>query len=198
MALETLVFEDTEVLTGQPVSEVITEQGGTEVLIERAVDEVLVEQGIDEVLVEQGIDEVMHETVVEAEVLEFAEQGPPGPPGPAGGSVLLRVAGATLSALLMAFELDGEVFALDKDDDAHIDLLLGITVTAADVGNPINIQRTGVVDNSGWAWTPGRVYLGLAGALTQVPAASGNDVLVGRAVSATRLLLDIQDPIDLE
>lgn len=127
-----------------------------------------------------------------------ARQGPPGPIGPAGGSTLQRAAGETLSALVVVYEEDGEVFALDKGDDAHIDQLLGLTATAASIGSPINVQRTGAVDNSGWAWAPGRVYLGAGGALTQTPATDGNDVLIGRAVSATRLLLDIQDPIDLE
>ena len=141
---------------------------------------------------------VVLKSVTEKVFITKAQQGPPGIPGPAGGSTLQRTAGATLSALVAAYELNGEVFALDKDDDDHIDLLLGLTVTAASVGAPINVQRTGPVDNSGWAWTPGRVYLGAAGALTQTPASSGNDVLIGRAVSATRLLLDIQDPIDLE
>lgn len=141
---------------------------------------------------------VVLKTIKEKVFITKAQQGPPGIPGPAGGSTLQRTAGATLSALVAAYELNGEVFALGKDDDDHIDLLLGLTVTAAGIGNPINVQRTGSVDNSGWAWTPGRVYLGAAGALTQTPATNGNDVLIGRAVSATRLLLDIQDPIDLE
>lgn len=131
-------------------------------------------------------------------VVEVARQGPPGPQGPAGGSTMQLTAGATLSALVVVYEEDGSVFALGKDDDANIDQLLGLTVTAADAGNQITVQRLGSVDNSGWAWTAGRVYLGAGGALTQTPASTGNDVLIGRAVSATRLLLDLQDPIDLE
>lgn len=154
-----------------------------------------------EQLLEEGPDEVVSEQVVDLEILEIASQGPrgiPGEPGPAGGSTLQRDAGTTLSALVAVYEEDGEVFALDKDDDTHIDQLLGLTVTAASVGASINVQRSGAVDNSGWAWTPGRVYLGAGGALTQVPATDGFDVLIGRAVSATRLLLDLQDPIELE
>lgn len=141
---------------------------------------------------------VVLKTITEKVFVTKARQGPPGIPGPTGGSALQRTAGATLSALVVVYEEDGEVFALDKDDDANIDQLLGLTVTAADLGEPINVQRSGEVNNSGWALTPGRVYLGASGALTQTPATNGNDVLIGRAVSATRLLLDIQDTIDLE
>lgn len=160
--------------------------------------EILVVSETEQLIVQEVGGESVTEQVVVQEILSEGVQGPPGPPGPSGGSTLQRTAGATLSALVAAYELNGEVYALDKDDDDHIDLLLGLTVTAASVGASINVQRTGPVDNSGWAWTPGRVYLGAAGALTQTPASSGNDVLIGRAVSATRLLLDIQDPIDLE
>lgn len=124
--------------------------------------------------------------------------GPPGPPGPAGGTALQRMAGEALSALRAVYELDGEVYFLDFQDEDHIDLLLGITLTAANAGQPINVQRSGALDDSGWAWSPGRVYLGANGALTQVPAAAGFDVLIGVAVSATRLILNLQDPIELE
>jgi hypothetical protein len=152
-------------------------------------------------ITEEADQSVLSETLETTIFFTVGHQGPPGPEGqigPAGGSTLQRTAGATLSAMVAVYELDAEVFALDKDDDANIDQFLGLTVTAADIGNTINVQRTGAVDNSGWAWTPGRVYLGASGALTQTPATSGNDVLIGRAVSATRLLLDLQDPIDLE
>lgn len=137
----------------------------------------------------------------ELETLTVGEQGPPGipgAPGPAGGSAFQRLAGQTLSALRAVYELDGEVFVLDYRDAAHINLALGITLTAAQVGEPINVQRSGVLDDAGWSWTAGPVWLGVDGALTQAPPADGFDVLIGSAVSATRLILNIQDPIDLE
>lgn len=138
----------------------------------------------------------------EARLVTQGEQGPPGPPGipgPAGGSAFQRVAGQTLSALHVVYEAgDGTVFRLDPSDDDHIDRLLGVTITAADEGAPINVQRSGQLDDASWSWTPGRVWLGQSGALTQTPPADGFDVLIGTAVSATRLILNIQDPIALE
>lgn len=128
-------------------------------------------------------------------------QGPPGrpgEPGPAGGAAVQRQAGETLSALRAVYELDGQVFALDHHDTEHIDLLLGVTLTAADQGQPINVQRLGAIDDDGWNWQPGRVWLGAAGALTQTPPTDGYDVLIGAAVASGRLLLNLQDPIELE
>lgn len=134
----------------------------------------------------------------ELQLVELGSQGPPGPPGPDGGSALQRPAGETLSALRVVYELAGAVFALDYRDGEHIDLVVGVTLTAASEGGSVNIQRSGTLDDGSWSWQPGPVWLGAAGALTQSPPAEGFDVLIGSAVSATRITLNIQDPIDLE
>ncbi|MDX4958022.1 DUF2190 family protein [Delftia acidovorans] len=162
--------------------------------------DVLVVQEI-EILAEEARDSVLVEQVEEIEILEVAEQGPPGrpgEPGPSGGASVQRTAGTNLSALLAVYELNGLVRALSADDGAHIDLLLGITLTAAQAGEPVNVQRLGAIEDPGWNWVPGRVYLGANGALTQTPPTSGFDVLIGSATSPTRIALNLQDPISLE
>ena len=138
---------------------------------------------------------VTHDMAPEVRLISSGDQGPPGPPG---GVVIQRSAGHLISALRVVYEASGLVYALDYRDAAHIDLLVGITMTAADGGAPIAIQRAGEISDSGWAWTPGRVYLGVAGQLTQTPPETGYSVLIGSAVSATRIILNLQDPIELE
>jgi hypothetical protein len=136
-----------------------------------------------------------------AVLLAVGDQGPAGPagvPGPAGGSAFQRVAGETISALRVLYELGGAVFALDYRAADYIDFILGISLTAADPGQPLNVQRSGALEDSGWNWAPGRIWLGANGALTQTPPADGFDVLIGAAVSATRITLNITDPINLE
>ena len=133
------------------------------------------------------------------QILSVAEQGPPGPAGPSGATTFVRQSAGALSAMRIVWEDEaGVVFALDSADDDHIDLLCGITLTATSDAGPVTVQRTGAVDDSAWDWTPGRVYLGADGALTQSPPSTGFDVLVGVAVSPTRLILNFQDPIELE
>lgn len=135
------------------------------------------------------------------ETVTLGEQGPPGLqgiPGPAGGTALQRTAGQALSALRAVYELDGQVFYLDYRDATHIDLLLGITLTAAQPSAPINVQRSGSLEDAGWSWTPGPVWLGVDGALSQTPPSDGYDVLLGAAVSATRITLNLNAPIELE
>lgn len=138
--------------------------------------------------------------VVQATVVAVGVQGAPGVqgiPGPAGGSALQRLAGPVLSALQVVWEDEhGRVWPLGCTDLEHIFSLLGITLTAADAGQMVNVQRSGVLDDAAWSWTPGqRVYLGLAGQLTHTPAEKGAHVLIGTAVSATRLNLFLQDPV---
>lgn len=126
-------------------------------------------------------------------------QGERGPPGPAGGAAFVRQADAPLSALRIVWEDQaGVVRVLDHDDGDHIDLISGMTLTAAASPGDVTVQRSGPVDDTAWSWAPGRVWLGPAGTLTQTPPADGYDVLVGYAASPTRLYLDIQDPIQLE
>lgn len=135
-----------------------------------------------------------------AAVILAGQRGPQGVgiPGPAGGSAVQRTFGETLSALVAVYELNDQVFALDYRDEENIDLLLGITLTAGALGALGNIQRSGVIDDFGWSWTPGVVWLGANGALTQISPVDGYDVLIGYANSATRITLNLQDPIELE
>lgn len=135
-----------------------------------------------------------------AAVILAGQRGAPGIgiPGPAGGSTVQRTAGETLSALLAVYELGGQVFMLDYRDAGHINLLLGITLTAGGSGQLLNVQRSGIIDDSGWSWTPGRIWLGADGSLTQIAPANGYDLLIGSATSATRITINLQDPIELE
>ena len=139
----------------------------------------------------------------EAEVLvvTLSDQGPPGPPGapgPAGGAALQRLAGETLSALRVVYELNGSVFLLEPDDEEHIELLLGITITAAVTGSAVNVQLIGAIDDDAWSLIPGPVWLGANGALTQIPPASGFDVRIGSAVSTSRVTINIEEPVWLD
>lgn len=134
-----------------------------------------------------------------AVIVTAGAQGPSGTQGqigPAGGSAFERTAGEPLSALKAVWEDEhGTVYALGYADDEHIDLLAGLTITAANAGAPITIQRSGPLDATGLNLTPGRVWLGVDGALTQSPPVTGFDVLIGYATAEKRLYIDFSDNI---
>lgn len=137
-----------------------------------------------------------------AVVVTSGAQGAPGPrgmPGPAGGAAFIRVAGETISALVAVYELpDGTVHPLSQDDPSHINQLAGVTITSANAGAEITIQRTGPLDAEGLNLEPGRVWLGSNGRLTQEPPETGFDLLLGYATAEQRIYLDPQPPITLD
>ena len=185
----------TEAVLQQTVQEVV--------LLEPAGSDDMLEVPTEQVLLQPSDNNTLLEPVETLVLLTEAQQGPPGPqgiPGPDGGQALQRIAAEQLSALRAVHERpDGRVAASSASDDSHVTALLGVSLTAAEAGAAVNVQRSGVIDDSGWSWVPGaRVYLGQLGAITQAPANSGFDVLIGVALSATRLLLNLQDPIELE
>jgi hypothetical protein len=113
--------------------------------------------------------------------------------------VVYRSAGETLSALKVVWEdEDGAVWPLDAHDAGHIDLYAGLTLTSADAGEAIKVQRAGVLDANGLNLTPGRVWLGDDGALTQTPPSSGISLCLGAATAGSRLTLSPARPIYLE
>lgn len=181
----------------------LQEQVQTIVLLEpRGSDDVL-EVPTEQVLLESGSDNTLLEPVESLVLLSEGIQGPPGPagiPGPAGGQLMQRRAGMDTSALLVVYEdIFGEVWPADPGVESDVLALLGVTVSAAARRQPVNVQRTGHIDDAAWQLQPGkRVYLGRQGNLTQEPPAAGYDVLIGMALTSTRLLLNIQDPIELE
>ena len=88
--------------------------------------------------------------------------GPPGKqgiPGPAGGAAFTRVAATTLSALVVVWEDSaGRVRPLDYRDEEHTALLCGLTITSADAGQDVTVQRIGPLDAAGLGLVPGRVF----------------------------------------
>lgn len=186
-----------------PRDQLLQEPVQTLVMLEPQGSDAILEVPIEHLLHEVGQDNTLLEPMQELVLLTEAQQGPPGPagiPGPAGGQVLQRTAGMDTSALLVVYEdLFGAVWRADPDVEGDVLALLGVTVSAASAGQPINVQRMGYIDDSGWQWQPkGRIFLDQEGRLTQQVPQTGYDVLIGVALSPTRIFLNIQDPIELE
>jgi len=119
---------------------------------------------------------------------------------PVGGEAAVRIAGETISALRMVYERDGSVYLLDPTDPYSEDpqFALGVAVTAAQPGDTVAVQRSGTIDDAGWTWTPGLVFVGPQGRLVQTPPTSGWELVVGFAPEETRLNLDIDEPVLLD
>lgn len=115
-----------------------------------------------------------------------------------GGLVPLNVdlsltAGVNLSAL-RAVTTDGSGNAVYASNDTLSNaVVVGITETAANAGGAVSVRTAGVVEDSSWTWTKGPVFLGINGTLTQsAPTAGAIVVQIGRAITATKLQVDIE------
>lgn len=155
-----------------------------------------------QILAQQPDDSVLVDEVEVVEVVSVAEQGPPGPPGPQGapgGAALVTVGPYPLSGhTAVALDADGLLIYADCTNAAHLGAVLGL-LGAAYSPDDIAIVRTDFdLTHVGWAFSPGPVFVGTAGALVQTLAPGSLFAqVVGYALSPTRIRIDVQPPIAL-
>lgn len=134
-----------------------------------------------------------------SQIIELGVQGPPGPPGPTGtGFSTEGLAAVDLGghrAVYMA--ADGLRYA-SQDDPLNADAVLGVTTGAGLAGSQITYKTHGPLIFPGSPFTPrDPVWLGVNGLLTQVPPASELSVVIGVAVDADTLHINIQPPVSI-
>lgn len=88
--------------------------------------------------------------------------------------------------------------AADKDTVAQQDKILGVTITSAAAGGEeVDFVSHGLITDLSFTFIEGPIWLGNAGALTQVKPTSGLLVQIAIAYSATEIVVDIQLNIKL-
>ena len=99
--------------------------------------------------------------------------GPPGPAGSAEAVPIIVAAGEDIGGhRAVTFDALGQAILAD-----HRTLIAGaalaVSTQAAEEGAEIAVQASGVLEEPGWNWVPGPIYVGQAGVLTQSPPTSG-------------------------
>lgn len=130
-------------------------------------------------------------------------RGVPGPrglrgePGPAGGARLVTVGATPLSGhSAVAQDAGGLLVYADCTRPIPQGAALGLLSSAYQAGDDAVVQTDYDIEHGGWAWTLGPVFLGSSGALTQSPTVGAVFLqVIGWAVSAARIRIDIQPPI---
>jgi hypothetical protein len=129
----------------------------------------------------------------DATVTALAASDPPqpiaaviGPPGP-GALPFACIAGEAIGGhRAVTIGADGKAY-LASPIEAQAQAVFGLSTAAAAVGTGITIQTSGLLSEPSWTWTPGPVWLGAAGVLTQLLPTGGAAVLVGTAGGPTAL-----------
>lgn len=154
------------------------------------------------VLVEEARQELLVEERERVQILTEARQGPrgiPGVPGPAGGATTVTVGATALSGhSAVAVDAAGLLIKADCTNPAHQGAVLGLLANAYSPGDQAVVQTAFTLEHSGWAWTPGPVFVGASGQLAQsLPGGAVFSQVVAHALSATLVLVDVQPPITI-
>lgn len=134
-----------------------------------------------------------------ARAVAIAAPGPQGPKGEPGNTSLTYTASEVLGGhRIVRSTGDGSCGYADHANLEHGDDTIGMTLGAAALGAPVEVQCANRLSHSGWAWTPGLpVFLGTNGLPTQVEPTTGFSQVIGHAEDATTLFLSIQPSIYL-
>lgn len=181
------VSQDTltiDVVTQQPAVDIITQSLSLDVVADQPVLDVLYNALTLDVVTQTANVDVVTNTLS----LDVAS----------GGIVpanidLAAEAAINLSALRVV-RLDAANKAVYADNDTAANAnAVGITTSAATAGATAAIRYAGLLEDLGWAWTQGPIYIGTSGTLTQTAPAGGLIVReVARAISATKIIIDIE------
>lgn len=154
------------------------------------------------ILAEQADDSVLVSESEVIEVVAVAEQGPrgiQGIQGPAGGTTTVTVGATPLSGhSAVAVDAAGLLIQADCTNPAHRGAVLGLLANAYSPGDQAVVQTAFTLEHSGWTWSPGPVFVGTAGQLTQtLPVGAVFSQVVAHALSPTLVLVDVQPPITI-
>lgn len=136
----------------------------------------------------------------DAMALELAPaiRGEPGEDGISGEAILRQaVAGAALGGHRAVYVEAGVANYASADDANSAALCVGITRAAVVLGGAALIITAGLITEPSWTWTPGPVYLGIGGLLTQTAPTSGSLVRIGIATSPIELEVRVEPPLQL-
>lgn len=123
--------------------------------------------------------------------LQRGTQGPAGPPGAPGGQAVQMLAGQTLSAGRAVVAVGGTAYYFQPSDPTHVRGIVGVTKSAANAGDPVDVQVGGIFEDIGLSLTPDApVFVSANGVLTSTPASSGLWLYAGVAITSTRFLLN--------
>lgn len=106
-------------------------------------------------------------------------------------------AGETISANQAVYEAGGSVFK-GGPETLGVANIIGVALTAGAVGQSINVLQYGVLEDAAFAWTAtDLIFVDSDGLLTSSAPDAGYLTRVGKAITATQILVNIDSPITL-
>ena len=148
-----------------------------------------------EVVVEQTASDNAGPCCAPTRVVEVITPGPAGPPGETEGATFLAVAGETMHGRRIVRIVAGLLYHPSLSAPAHAGQCIGLVLQSGNAGDEYLVRTGGQHTEPSWNWSPGSVWCGEGGVMTQAPIPSGWVLKVGTAINATTVEIDIDDPI---
>lgn len=111
-----------------------------------------------------------------------------GPAGPSFTASVYQAGEAIGGHRAVVIKADGKVW-LVSPADAEASGVAGITTGAVAAGGQVPIASFGEVEEAGWNWAPGPIWLGANGALTQIVPNAGAIVSLGVSAGPTKMIV---------
>jgi hypothetical protein len=111
-----------------------------------------------------------------------------GPAGPSFTATVYQAGEAIGGHRAIVIKADGKAW-LVSPTDAEAGGVAGITTGAVAAGGLVPIASFGEVEETGWTWTPGPIWLGANGMLTQVVPVAGAVVCLGVSAGPTKMIV---------
>lgn len=134
---------------------------------------------------------ILSKDVNTSTIITSGIQGPQGPPGVA---TIQLVAGISLGGNRV---VTGAANYADNTDIATAGRAIGMTQGAAVLGATVNIVTVGELDGFSGLTINNPVYLSTNGTTTQVLPITGYIQRIGVAISATKILINLSEPLGL-
>lgn len=109
-------------------------------------------------------------------------------------------AGEVFSALKLVYlSTDGKLYVASSGSTYEEALVLGAAATAAPaIDDQIRVALGGIFEDSSWTWTANELlFLSNLGSITNVAPLSGHRTKIGKALTSTKILIEIEEPIIL-
>jgi hypothetical protein len=107
----------------------------------------------------------------------------------------LMTAGVTLSGHRAVISDNGIATYASQNNPAHDGKLAGITMGAALEGDTVTVHALGLLTEPTWSFTPGAIWLGENGVITQTKPVTGLLWRLGTALTPTTILWKPDLPI---
>ncbi len=99
------------------------------------------------------------------------------------------------AALIVVLAADGTLRPASSSDPNQFGLVAGFTLLPVLRGGQTSLTRRDAITSTAWSLTPGPVFVGQNGGVTQVEPTVGFVQVAGLAVSATTIVADFWPPI---